>query len=135
VICAVMVPAATVLLTGCGVLSSKHGTIKIDPTGNAAAPAGVSASASTTAASAVPTDGSSPGETTSTVDNRGCAAGGPAIPKSANRARTGDLDGDGVADSIWLAIDGNDRVLGVTTASGARFSTVFTSDSRSTASA
>src|SRR5690349_23753484 len=140
VICAVMVPAATVLLTGCGALSGSHGTIKMDdPTGAAAAPAGVTTSASASPAapsgSATPADGPSAGQAAQTVDNRGCPAGGPAIPKSANRARTGDLDGDGAADSIWLAIDGNDRVLGVSTASGARFSTVFTSDARSTASA
>jgi hypothetical protein len=104
----------------------------------AAAPAGVSPSASASPApsgSATPADGPSAGQAAQTVDNRGCAAGGPAVPKSANRARTGDLDGDGAADSIWLAIDGNDRVLGVSTASGARFSTVFSSDARSTASA
>src|SRR4051812_18089098 len=53
----------------------------------------------------------------------GCPVGGPTIPAGAGTARTTDLDGDGRADTIWLADLNGRRTLGVRTASGAGFTT------------
>jgi hypothetical protein len=55
----------------------------------------------------------------------GCPAGGGAVPEDSNRIQTDDLDGDGAADELWLAHDQGLRLLGVSTASGARFSVVL----------
>ncbi|MDP9830384.1 hypothetical protein [Kineosporia succinea] len=55
----------------------------------------------------------------------GCPAGGGAVPDDVNRAGTDDLDGDGLADELWLAHDEGLRLLGVSTAGGARFSVVL----------
>jgi len=47
------------------------------------------------------------------------------IPAGAGTAVTGDVDLDGAPDTVWLA-DTPDRTLGITTASGATFSTTYT---------
>jgi hypothetical protein len=54
----------------------------------------------------------------------GCAAGGAAPPAETAHRQVADLDGDGVADTLWVGRfqDGTgrvNRVVGVTTASGA----------------
>ncbi|MCE0535515.1 hypothetical protein LWF15_08335 [Kineosporia rhizophila] len=61
----------------------------------------------------------------SSAGGPGCPAGGGAVPSESNRVATDDLDGDGSADELWLAHDEGLRLLGVTTASGARFSVVL----------
>jgi len=65
----------------------------------------------------------------------GCPAGGTTIPPGAGTARTADLDGDGRADTIWLADLNGERTLGVRTASGAGFTTTFQSAAPQAASA
>jgi hypothetical protein len=63
----------------------------------------------------------------------GCPAGG-SVPHGAHTGATGDLDGDGRPDTLWLS-GGSPRRLGVETASGAVFSTQFTSAAPQAASA
>ncbi len=102
-----------------------------------AGPAGVSTSTTAPASapatsgsggSAGPSDGpSSSGGSGSSAGSHGCPAGGAGVPGNAGKATTADLDGDGRADTIWLADQGTKRELGVHTASGATFSTTFTS--------
>jgi hypothetical protein len=58
----------------------------------------------------------------------GCMVGGTDIPADAAVAQAGDLDGDGQDDQVWLGLQGDKRLLGVRTASGASFSTSFTAD-------
>jgi hypothetical protein len=132
--CAIAVPTAIAVLSGCGVLPD-GGTQMVD---GAAGPAGASTPSSATASAgsdaSAGQDGQAPAGPTPTA-NAGCPAGGAAVPASADRAATVDLDGDKRNDTLWLAIRGNDRVLGVTTASGARFSTVFTNSAPTTANA
>ena len=70
----------------------------------------------------------------------GCAANDVVPPVGAGQAVGSDLDGDGRADTIWLADrtgpdGGLIRTLGVRTASGAGFTTTFTSASPVAASA
>jgi hypothetical protein len=126
VVWAVTMPTAIAVLAGCG---GSHGTITMN---TGAVPAGTA----TPSAAAEPTKSGSPTPGTDTTPaTSGCPAGGAAVPKDAGTAETADLDGDGKADTLWLAIKGNDRVLGVTTASGARFSTVFTNQSSANANA
>jgi hypothetical protein len=56
------------------------------------------------------------------------------VPDGAATAPTADLDGDGAADQLWLG-GGDQRILGVATASGAVLSTEFTSAAPQPASA
>lgn len=82
--------------------------------------------------------GSEPTSADPTTDSSaatGCAATEDTVPPEAAIGPTADLDGDGQADQLWLAdIDGT-RMLGVQTASGAVFSTDFTSGAPQAASA
>lgn len=55
----------------------------------------------------------------------GCTATAATIPDGAATGPTADLDGDGEADTLWLADVDGQRELGVQTASGAVFSTDF----------
>jgi hypothetical protein len=73
------------------------------------------------------------GSTPTTLHPAGCPAGGR-VPRGAATGATADLDGDGRSDSLWFS-GGERRTLGVSTASGAVFSTVFTSGAPQTASA
>jgi len=57
----------------------------------------------------------------------GCPADGGGVPAGAGSAPTADLDRDGEPDVLWLSDAGGQRTLGVTTASGATFSTTFES--------
>jgi hypothetical protein len=57
----------------------------------------------------------------------GCARNNVAIPADARRVRSADLDLDGEADTLWLADVAGKRTVGVRTATGATFSTVFSS--------
>ncbi|NIZ91023.1 hypothetical protein [Kineococcus rubinsiae] len=126
--------AVATLLAGCG-------------SDDATEPAAASPSASSTSASTSPTSSASstsaasptssaPSSSSSTADGTpdapgagggtGCAPNGAEAPAGAGTAVTGDVDLDGEADTVWLA-DTPDRTLGITTASGATFSTTFTS--------
>ncbi len=57
----------------------------------------------------------------------GCKATPKAVPGGAARAKSPDLDHDGKKDTLWLVDKGAKRRLGVRTASGATFSTTFSS--------
>ncbi|WP_127127016.1 hypothetical protein [Georgenia sp. SYP-B2076] len=80
------------------------------------------------------TDGGTTGGPTPTPSAQGCAPGGGAVPAGASSAPTVDLDGDGAADTLWLSA-GLPRTLGVSTASGAVFSTEFSSGAPQAATA
>jgi hypothetical protein len=77
-----------------------------------------------------PDTGTGTGASASTA---GCPAGG-SVPDGAHTGATADLDGDGRPDTLWLS-GGTPRRLGVETASGAVFSTEFTSAAPQAASA
>lgn len=51
----------------------------------------------------------------------GCTGTGDPAPSGAATVSTIDLDGDGSPDTLWIASDGSTRTLGVTTATGATF--------------
>jgi hypothetical protein len=96
--------------------------------------AGCSASDITTSPSVTTTgaDGSGAGSaapTTTSAQNPsgGCKPNSGAVPKGAAKASSPDLDLDGKRDTLWLADSGSKRKLGVRTASGATFSTTFSS--------
>ena len=124
-----MCATAVVLLTGCGVTGGS-GAITIQGT---AGPAGV-AGASSSPASAQPAGKTGPSTTsppasekpTGSKTKKGCPAGGPGLPPEAQVAQAGDLDGDGKSDTLWIGFDQKGtQVFGVQTASGARFSTTY----------
>jgi hypothetical protein len=132
-----LAPALLLSLAACG------GDNPTTVSGATAGPAGVSSSTTTDdgdSADATGTPASSNTTKSSTTtadgtDTKGCAQGGGEVPMSAASASVGDLDGDGTKDQVWLADQGDKRTLGVRTASGAVFSTTFTSASPIGASA
>ncbi|MBD8078472.1 hypothetical protein [Cellulosimicrobium arenosum] len=73
-------------------------------------------------------------ETTSEPAAEGCAATGDGVPDGAGSHEIVDVDGDGQADTAWIT-PGADRAFGITTASGATFSTPIDSASPQVASA
>jgi hypothetical protein len=141
---ALAVAGLTALLAGCSLMPGGGSVV-----GGSAAPADPAIAATPTAGrssspSRTPTPNSNPTPARTTTHATGsgrpsspgaCPAGGPALPAGADPVRTADLDGDGRADSIWLADRGGKRILGVRTASGARFSTTFSSAAPQAASA
>jgi hypothetical protein len=125
VVCALAVPTALAVLTGCSVVPGSSGSITVPGT---AGPAGATSRPSA-AGSAGPSSAGNDSSATSAAATpsgakKGCAPGGAPVPSGAATAQTQDLDGDGKEDSLWL-VKGDTRVLGVETASGARFSTTF----------
>ncbi|MET0788125.1 MAG: hypothetical protein ABWY33_02670 [Cellulomonas sp.] len=90
------------------------------------------ASASTSAPSS-PSPSSEPSQETSTAA-AGCAPNSATAPAGADVVTVIDVDGDGRPDQAWLS-GGADRELGITTASGATFSTAIDSASPVAASA
>ena len=129
---------ASVVLAACGSGSAT------DPV-PAAASASASSATSTPASPAPSTSMASPSPASpSTADGTpdapaagggtGCAPNSASIPAGAGTAVTGDVDLDGAPDTVWLS-DTPDRTLGITTASGATFSTTFTSAAPQGASA
>jgi hypothetical protein len=100
------------LLSGCGGTSEAPASA---PAGTAAAPASADATAP------------EPGHT--------CPATSAQVPSGAHQAATADVDYDGKPDTLWLASVEGKRTLGIRTASGAVFSTTFTSASQQRASA
>jgi len=125
VVCALTMPTALAVLTGCGVVPGSHAGVTVDGT---AGPAAVTAKPSATgsAGSDPAGNGSAPSPSGA---KKGCAPGGVDLPSGAATALTQDLDGDGLKDTLWMADKGSSRVLGVETASGARFSTTFSNAS------
>jgi len=134
--------AVATLLTGCGSDSPA------DPAPVAASPRASSATSTpappaTTAPAASPAPSTS-SATASTADGTpdspaagggtGCVANSATIPAGAGTAVTGDVDLDGAPDTVWLA-DTPDRTLGITTATGATFSTTYSSAAPQAASA
>lgn len=124
-----LAPALLLALAACG---DSESLVPQEVANATAGPAGVGGSGSTATPSA--SDGP-----TSTGDGSGCSQGKSAPPADSEPVEVGDLDGDGARDQLWIARDGDKRVLGVHTASGATFSTKFsggsTASSASSASA
>jgi hypothetical protein len=117
------------VLAGCSG-SSDAGT----STAAATSTAGGSSIPSSTSTAGVATT-SAPAATGAQTANNGCTKNGQAIPKGAGKASSPDLDHDGKRDMVWLSDSGTTRRLGVRTASGATFSTTFTSAAPQAASA
>jgi hypothetical protein len=112
-----VVPFAMVLVAGCG-----GSTTPAPPT-----PSATSAPATTTAVASGPAPVSSVA-----VPSQGCAPGGGGTPAGATTHPIIDVDGDGKTDTGWATSNtstGGDTTFGVTTASGATFSTPFASAS------
>ena len=131
-----VLPAASLLALSAvlGACGSDDATAPGAPTGTSSStPASTpsvstpSVSASSTAPDGIP-DGAGAGT------GNGCAPNQATTPAGAGTATTGDVDLDGAADTVWLA-DTPERTLGVTTATGATFSTTFTSAAPQAASA
>jgi hypothetical protein len=140
---AITVPTALAVLTGCGSING-HGKITgaAGPADAGTTPTSATSAASpSTATDGDPSSGTASPSGTSTqapatpAPAKSCGPGGGAVPAGAGTARTADLDGDGKRDTIWLADKGGERYLGVRTASGAVFSTTFSSASPISASA
>lgn len=97
----------------------------------AAAQTAISTASSSTPASSTSTPEPTPTGAATTTGGQtasdGCAPNSATIPKGAGKASSPDLDHDGKRDTVWLADSGTTRRLGVKTASGATFSTTFTS--------
>lgn len=95
--------------------------------------ASASASPSASASSTAPTSSATP--TATRTISAGCpATPDQSTPSGADVHQVIDVDGDGRADQAWLT-GGSDRSFGITTASGATFSTTITSASPVPASA
>ena len=88
---------------------------------------------SSTSASSLPSPSSEPTQETSTAA-AGCAPNSATAPAGADVVTVIDVDGDGRPDQAWLSA-GAGRELGITTASGATFSTTIDSASPVPASA
>jgi hypothetical protein len=122
---------AGLVLSACGDDDSDNA--QNDTTGG---PAG--ATAGTTTTTTAPADD---GATTTSLPaggatGDGCAATGSGRPAGATTAPAIDVDGDGRDDTAWLSgATGGERRFGITTASGATFSTPFSSASPIAASA
>ncbi|MFI2294872.1 hypothetical protein [Isoptericola sp. NPDC019571] len=96
----------------------------------AASPSPTATATATEAPSASPDPSASP----TTTGGAGCAATDDGTPEGADTHEVADVDGDGEADTAWLT-GGAERRFGITTASGATFSTAIDSASPQRASA
>jgi hypothetical protein len=127
----ILVLAAALVVSACS------GDDDDDDGGSRGANAG--AKVTTTEAEATTTTAGGGGATTTTAaaGGGGCAATGSGTPAGAATAPTIDVDGDGEPDTAWLsgAAGSGERRFGITTASGATFSTAFSSASPIAASA
>lgn len=103
---------------------SPAGTVRTVPGGTAATATTTPAATATESSVPDPTSASAPART-------GCAATGGAVPIGVVHRRVVDVDGDGRPDTLWVtpaAAAGSVRI-GISTASGATFTTTFTSGS------
>jgi hypothetical protein len=117
--------AAGLLLGACG-----------DDDSDDAAGGNAGSAVTTTTAGEATTTTAGAATTVTAATGDGCAATGSGTPAGAATAPAIDVDGDGRADTAWLAgATGGERRFGVTTASGATFSTPFNSASPIAASA
>lgn len=114
---------AAVLLLGACTSSGTEASAAGSPTSASS----VTASAPTTVASTNSASQPEPGHT--------CPATSAQIPAGAHQQQTADVDYDGAADTLWLADVNGVRTVGIRTASGATFSTTFTSSAPQAASA
>lgn len=116
------------LLTGCG--SSTE-----EPAPTTAAPSSSPASTGDDPPGTSPAPTADPGtDESDATPATGCPATGDGVPAGASSGEIVDVDGDGRADTAWLT-GGAERTFGVTTASGATFSTPIDSASPIPASA
>lgn len=97
---------------------------------------GATAASPSPTATATQDDAASPDPSSSptTTGAAGCAETDDATPEGAATHEIVDVDGDGAADAAWLT-GGAERRFGITTASGATFSTAIDSASPQRASA
>ena len=107
--------AAILLLSACTSAS----------TPSSAAPS--STTTATTVAGAAPTAVASTSGASQPEPGHTCPATSAQIPAGAHQQQTADVDYDGAPDTLWLADVNGTRTLGIRTASGATFSTTFTS--------
>ncbi len=122
-----LLATGALLLSGCGGGAASSDPTTSAPLSSASATTPPSSSASSPSAatgSPLPPQGSG---------GNGCAANSDQVPSGAAVGPTADLDHDGEADELWLADTTSggqvQRLLGVRTASGAVFSTAYTSAS------
>jgi hypothetical protein len=104
--------ALTLLLAGCS------GSPEPNASGTPSAPAPSTGPTSSPTSSAGASAASS-----------ACPSAGTAPPADAATAPTVDVDGDGRADTVWIAGTGGHRRLGITTATGVSFDAPITSGS------
>ena len=116
---ALAVAAALLLISACTNSAANPNPPAATTAGTAAAPP----------AAATPTSASEP------EPGHTCPPTTAQIPAGAHQATTADVDYDGRPDTLWLADVNGARTLGVRTASGATFSTTFTSSAPQAASA
>jgi hypothetical protein len=121
------------LTNGVGALTVAAVVLLVSACTNAgSAPNPPAATATATVAAAAPTAAAS---TTQPEPGHTCPPTTAQIPASAHEAPTADVDYDGRPDTLWLADLNGTRTLGIRTASGATFSTTFTSSAPQAASA
>ncbi|WP_049821210.1 hypothetical protein [Kineococcus radiotolerans] len=136
---ALVVSAASLLsfsavLTACGDTDGTTGAAATSSSTSGSAAGTASGPASTTAAGTPSTGADGIPDGVGAGGGNGCPANAATVPAGAGTATTGDVDLDGEADTVWLAAT-PERTLGITTATGATFSTVFTSAAPQAASA
>ncbi len=123
--------AATASSTATATATTATATAASTATTTAGAPATPTTPATASAsATGTPTTPSVPAAVSAAPRSAGCPATGGGVPAGAKRRTTIDVDGDGRADLLWMRLQADGSVLiGVTTASGATFDTVYRSAS------
>lgn len=116
----VSIATLAVLAAGCD-----GSTTTAPPTPSTTSATSTATSAPTATSAAPVTSGGAP----TTSGPTGCAPGGGGTPAGATTHSIIDVDGDGQADTGWATSHGGETTFGVTTASGATFSTPFSSAS------
>jgi hypothetical protein len=114
------------LTNGAGALAIAATLLLVSACANSAATPNPPA-ATTTGAQVAPPPAASPTSASKPEPGHTCPPTTAQIPAGAHQATTADVDYDGRPDTLWLADVNGARILGVRTASGATFSTTFTS--------
>jgi hypothetical protein len=124
-----LLPLALTAATLAAACSSGGTAPQPTPTASVSSPGpsqpGVSSPSSPTPAGGGPATGPGAGAGTAWGHGPGCPAGGPAVPARAITRPVGDVDGDGRADTGWIAAAAGSTRFGVRTATGARLSAAF----------